>query len=89
MMTDQHNAGSPAGRIAASRSDVAVRATITLAFTGVQAWAMVLVVLHVELGGAARLALAAALAAAVITVLDAWRDVWTPARPGARHRRLS
>jgi hypothetical protein len=75
-------AAAPGSRIA-GRQQVAARAATTLVFTGVQAWAIVLVVGHVQFGGAARMALAAVLAAAIVTVLDSWRDVWAAARPAA------
>jgi N-acetylglucosamine-6-phosphate deacetylase len=82
-----------AARLSGRRRQVAFRAALTLAFTGVQAWA-ILLVRQVELGSGTRVALSAALAAAILTVLDAWRDVWALARtapavrgrPGPRHR---
>ena len=89
MLTNPDTVHLPIRRTVGWPPEVAVRGATTLAFTGLQAWALVLVVLHVELNGAVRLALAAALAAAVVTVLDAWRDVWTVARPGGRHRHLA
>lgn len=71
----------PASRL---RPDAVSRAVLTAVFTGVQAWAITFAVLYVPASGAARLALAAVLAASALAVLDAWRDVWAATRPDRR-----
>ncbi|HVQ97014.1 MAG TPA: hypothetical protein VMU51_38720 [Mycobacteriales bacterium] len=70
----------PTAAVSRGRPDLASRAVLSVLFTGVQVWAITVAVLHVPVGGAERVALAAALAAAVITVLDAWHELWTRSR---------
>ena len=77
-------AAPPVSRL---RPNLVGRAVITVLFTGVQAWAITVAVLYIPVAGVERLALAAALAASVLTVLDAWRDVWGATRR-AGHRQL-
>lgn len=75
---------TPHPRPAGHRTQVARQAVVTLLFTAVQVWAITAVVLGVPAGGLTRAALAAAMGAAAITVLDAWRDLWPALRRAAR-----
>jgi hypothetical protein len=78
MFTDQAEMHTAA--VSRERPDLASRVVLSVLFTGIQVWAISVAVLHVPVGGVERAALAAALAAAVITVLDAWHELWTRSR---------
>lgn len=60
---------------ARSRRRFTERLACTLVFTAVQLWAAVVVVVEAEFSGVLALAVSLVLAAALISVYDAWREV--------------
>jgi hypothetical protein len=59
------------------------RVLATVLFTVVEAWALVVVLAHVRVGGMDRIALALALAGCVIAVIDAWQNIRAQRAPAA------
>ncbi|MGO1051229.1 hypothetical protein [Crossiella sp. CA198] len=68
-------------------STVTSRLVITLLFTAVQVWALVLVINRFPAEGLVQLALAVALAGTVLSVLNAWEEVLLSSRRGSRRDR--
>jgi hypothetical protein len=86
MVTEQRQLRPAA--VSRERPDLTSRMVISVLFTAIQAWAITVAVLHVPVGGVERVALAAALAAAVLTVLDAWREIWAVAHRATHRQHL-
>ena len=61
--------------VVARRQKSLTRVLATVVFTVVEAWALVVVLAHIQAGGMDKIALALALAGCVVAVIDAWQNV--------------